>query len=67
MLMYTPERIRELRSRLGLTLEAFGGLFGVTKSTVCYWESGERHPRYGVLIKLNQLAEEIDGKKAVPA
>lgn len=58
MLMMTPERIRELRERLGLTPTEFAAKVGVSASTICNWESGSRHPRYDAMLVLNRLAEE---------
>lgn len=37
----TAERIKALRSALGLTLEQVGDAVGVNKATVLRWESGE--------------------------
>lgn len=54
--MFTPEDIKDLRRRLNLTLQEFGALLGVSKSTVSYWEMGDRHPKYSTLVKLNDLA-----------
>lgn len=62
--MFTPDDIKTLRARLGLTLEEFGRECGVTKSTVSYWESGDRHPRYAAILKLNDLA--MRAKRARP-
>lgn len=36
------ERIRELRKHLNLTMEAFGGRIGVSKSTISNIENGNR-------------------------
>ncbi len=37
----TPNRLRELRKRLGLTQEAFAKRVGVAPNTVARWERGE--------------------------
>ena len=39
-----PERIREARARLGLTLERFACLLGVGPGTVRNWEAGRKDP-----------------------
>ena len=39
------ERIRELRKSLNLTMEAFGGRIGVSKSTISNIENGNRETR----------------------
>lgn len=40
----TPESIRDLRRRLGLTQTAFAALIGCHWLTVSFWETGRRHP-----------------------
>lgn len=42
---YTPQRIKELRRRAGLSQEAFAQALNVTTSTVTKWESGKATPR----------------------
>ena len=37
-----PVRVRALRTRLGLSMEAFGHLVGVSLQTVCCWEHGRQ-------------------------
>ena len=39
-----PQRVRELRIRLGLTQEEFAHAIAVTVSTVNRWENGHAHP-----------------------
>lgn len=41
---FTPERIRNIRSKLRLTQEDFAHKIGVTFSTVNRWESGKSKP-----------------------
>lgn len=65
MVMLTPQLIIDLRKALGLTAEAFGARLGVTGNTVFRWESGERHPKYEMQFKLNELIDEV--KKLQPA
>jgi DNA-binding transcriptional regulator YiaG len=40
---WTPQRIRALRERLGLTQREAAELVGVNDSMWCHWEKG-RHP-----------------------
>lgn len=58
MVMLTPELICDLRKALGLSAEAFGDLLGVAGNTVFQWESGRRHPKYDMQIKINKLIEQ---------
>ncbi len=56
MVMYDAEAIKSLRLALGDTLAQFGERIGVSESTVCCWETGRNHPRFGALRALNELA-----------
>lgn len=56
--MFTAERIRELRLAMGMTMAGFGDLLGVAESTVSLWESGRRHPKFATQVRLNELAKE---------
>ena len=46
------ERLRSLRMDRGLSLQQLAGRIGVTKSTVSFYESGERLPSYDVLFEI---------------
>ena len=53
----TPQEIKSLRSRLGLTQEAFAKVMGVSRiATVSEWENGSRNPS-GSAVKLMELLE----------
>ncbi len=69
MLMLTAKDILGLRLALGLTPTAFAARLGVSASTVCLWENDKRHPRYEMMLKLNELRLELrNGRpKAVAA
>lgn len=41
----TPESIRNLRKRLGMTQPQFADAIGCTAQAVSYWERGTRQPR----------------------
>ena len=41
----TPNEIRAIRKRLGLTWQQFAELLGVSVSTVGGWENGRHRPR----------------------
>lgn len=44
--------LKKLRTRLGLTREAFAPLLGVSSQTIYIWESGQARPRQGSVDKL---------------
>ena len=46
------ERLRNLRMDRGLSLQQLAGRIGVTKSTVSFYESGDRMPSYDVLLEI---------------
>jgi DNA-binding transcriptional regulator YiaG len=58
MVMLTDKDIKKLRKALGLTALEFGDLLGVKQITVFQWESGRRHPKFDMLVKLNKIREE---------
>lgn len=41
----TPETIKSLRTRLGLTQAQFAAMLGVSPLAVSFWERGTRRPR----------------------
>lgn len=49
------ERLRELRTKEGLTQQQLGDLIGVSKSVVSYYEVRERVPSPATLIKLSRV------------
>jgi transcriptional regulator with XRE-family HTH domain len=48
-------RLGEARKRAGLTQEHVGLHFGVNKTQVSHWESGDDLPRYDKLVELCRL------------
>lgn len=64
--MYTPEKIRELRKSLGLTMLGFAELLGVSESTVSLWEAGSRHPKYDTLVKIDEIARRERDRETGP-
>ena len=46
------ERIRELRKAHGMTLQELGDVFGISRSSVAGWESGDSKPSQEKLTKL---------------
>jgi len=61
---WTPKRIRKLRSRLGLTQEAFARQLGVTWVTVSRWSRGLSKPTGLSIAALEaaSVAEETGGR-----
>ena len=58
-LNFTPQRIKALRERMGLTQEKFADSVGVDQSTVSLWETGGRSPEgQRVLQRLFELDTE---------
>ena len=60
------KRIKELRLRLGLTIDQFGVLLKVSPFTVRRWESGKHSPIPSLQDKLRELEtkREDSGEKA---
>ena len=49
----TPDEIRQLRERLGMTMEEFARAVGVSLPSVSRWSRGITHPR-GLQLKALQ-------------
>jgi putative transcriptional regulator len=60
----TPNEIRALRERLGLSRADFAGRLGVTERAVHFWEAGRRTPGGATLILLANLAKASSKKGA---
>jgi len=56
-------KIRELRSKLGLTQEQFAAKVGVTFSTVNRWESGKSKPSPLAMKQIEELMERTQGNE----
>ena len=52
----SPEEIKELRLRLGLSQQALSELIGVGLCTVNRWERGHKRPQRMAQRKLEELA-----------
>jgi len=55
------KKIKELRSKLGLTQEQFAAKIGVTFSTVNRWESSKSKPSPLAFKMIEKLARHIKG------
>ena len=58
MRMLEANEIRLLREKLGLNQTEFAARLGVSFFSVYRWETGERHPRWDMMRKLNEMATE---------
>ncbi len=62
--MWTPERIKDFRLRLGLTQKAFGKLLGVTDRYIFFLEKGVKKPSKTLQLLLDCLEKTLpEGKK----
>jgi transcriptional regulator with XRE-family HTH domain len=52
---WTAERIKGLRTRLGLSQHEFALRVGVTVTAISHWETGRRSPDYERRLKLDRL------------
>lgn len=55
---WSPDAVRELRARLGLSQEAFARRIGTRQQTISEWEIGARAPRRMSRRLLRMVAEE---------
>lgn len=55
--MEIGRQIAELRKKQGLTQEAFGERFHVTRQTVSNWENGKSYPELQTLVELSEYFE----------
>ena len=64
----TPEQVKALRKRAGLSQEDFGAELGVSTQTICHWEKGKHRPVSLGLRKLRafsfnlHLQDKLDDK-----
>jgi DNA-binding transcriptional regulator YiaG len=60
---WTPERIRALRTKLGLKQIELADLLGIHAITISRWEQGHYEPSSLAEEKLDKLARKADRKK----
>jgi len=58
----TPQEIRELRLKLGLTQGQLAEKVGSHRNTVSQWELGRQAPSMIAAYRLEQLRKESDGE-----
>ena len=63
---WTPGKIRDLRKRMGLKLEPFAELVGVTDGAIWLWERGERTPSGLAERALDRVEEDLNAGRIVP-
>lgn len=51
------KRVRELRIKMGMSQQELGNAIGVTKVSICGYESGSRIPNLEKLVKLSDTLE----------
>ena len=62
---WTPDTIRDLKRRLGMTWEAFAGACGVSDRTARYWVQGHGEntlPNRNAREKLEKLARKANAR-----
>ena len=52
MFHFYPERLRERRNKLGISIRRLAELANISHPTVIYIERGIRQPRIGTLLRL---------------
>jgi DNA-binding transcriptional regulator YiaG len=52
---FTPERIKAIRTRLGLTQVEFGARLGISQKAVSSWEINGVPRRYMAVVKLLEM------------
>lgn len=57
MYKISGEKLKQRRRQLGMSQEELAKKVGISKVSICWYENGERTPKYEVFIK---LAEELD-------
>ena len=53
--MFNGERLKELRTNMGLTQKQLGDLVNVTKVSICGYEKSNRTPNIETLIDLANI------------
>jgi DNA-binding transcriptional regulator YiaG len=62
MTIWTPDTIRDLKRRLGMTWEAFADACGVSDRTVRYWVHRGTKPCRNAREKLEKLARKANAR-----
>ena len=59
----SPDEIKSLRDKLGLSIRAFAKIIGVAHTTVVRWENGENTPKGTASQALKQVLEQSSGRR----
>ena len=59
----TPDEIKKIREKLGLTQERFAKLINITNSTVNRWENGHSKPSPLAVDKIISLTTAMENVK----
>ena len=61
------EKIKQKRKQMGMSQEELAQKLGISKVSVCWYENGERTPKYDVFIKLSEILKislnELSGRE----
>jgi len=60
---FSPERIKALRTRLGLTQAEFGARLGISQKAISAWEINGIPKRYAAVVKLLELERNAARRK----
>jgi len=60
---FSPERIKALRTRLGLTQAEFGARLGISQKAISAWEINGIPKRYTAVVKLLELERKAARRK----
>jgi len=55
---FGPIDVKEIRASVGMSQSEFSSAFGISVSTLRYWERGDRTPQGPALVLLNVVAKE---------
>jgi len=61
-MLWTPEKIRALRERLGLTQQALAVRLGIAVTAISRWENGKHTPSPMACKSLDSLAAKAKGE-----
>ena len=61
-MLWTPDRIRKLRTRLGLTQQALAVRLGIAVTAISRWENGKHAPSPMACKLLDGLAAKSKGE-----
>ncbi|GEM_PF-271346 len=55
--MFRGDRLKLIREQMGLSQEAFGALFHISKVTICGYENGTRTPKMKHFLEMLDILE----------